>query len=66
MEIFSRADVMTELRNQIDEAGGLRAWSRENGVNAGYVSHVLRGEREPGKALLKPLGFRAETIYLSA
>jgi hypothetical protein len=58
------------LRVACKKAGGLRAWSRQHGVSAAYVSDVLLDRRTPGPAILDAFGLeaerRTETIYRKA
>ncbi len=49
-------DVRTLLHKATDEAGGVRAWAREHGLSAAYVSDVRLGRRSLGPAILDALG----------
>lgn len=51
------------LRKAVEEAGGQRAWARKHKVSPMYVSYVLSGDREPGEAVLKPLGMERVVSY---
>lgn len=39
------------------------AWAKDHGISPGYVSDVIQGRREPGKAMLKALGWERVVIY---
>lgn len=52
---IDEATVRKMLREACDAAGGVRAWARDNGVSAPYVSDVLAGNKGPGPAILDPL-----------
>lgn len=53
---FSRNEVIEMLRGQIDLAGSMREYARSVGISAAYVSDVMRGNRDPGPAILHDLG----------
>lgn len=56
-------DVRDRIRARALLAGGMRALAREWRVSHAYISDVLRGGKDPGAALLLPLGLEAETTY---
>lgn len=39
------------------------AWAKKHGVAAAYVSDVINGRREPGKAILDALGLERIVTY---
>jgi hypothetical protein len=51
------------LRRAVEAEGGMRAWARKHKVSAMYVSYVLSGAKEPGEAILKPLGLERVVTY---
>lgn len=51
-------DVLAVLERRKEKAGSWRALARELGVSAAYMSDVVRGNREPGDSILRPLGLR--------
>lgn len=57
------AEVLIRLQRSCDRLGSQRAWAAKHGVSAAYVSDVLMGRKEPGPAILEPLGLIAETVY---
>jgi hypothetical protein len=57
---MTAADVRDLLRRAVSKAGGLRAWARNNGVSAPYVSDVLKDQRAPGPAICDALGIKRE------
>lgn len=52
-------DVRGILKAACEGAGSNRAWAKANDVSPAYVSDVLLGRREPGPAILEPLGLEA-------
>ncbi len=56
-------DVRCALQRAIDQEGTAAAWCKRNKVARGYVSDVLSGRQEPGKAILDALGIEAVTTY---
>lgn len=46
-------------RNHSSIRAAARAWN----VSHGYLSDVLRGEKEPGEAILREVGWRRVTTY---
>lgn len=60
MKRLSRFQVLDLVRAQVKRAGSLRAYAREQGYSAAYLSDVLRGRRDPGKKILEPLGLMAQ------
>jgi transcriptional regulator with XRE-family HTH domain len=59
-----RVEVLEMLRRKQGKRS-LRAFARDIGVSAPYLSDVLRGNRDPGPTLLKVLGLeRVRTVSL--
>ena len=56
--MLSTAQVRARLRARMKEVGGAAAWGRLNRLSPSYVGDVMRGRREPGAAVLRPLGLR--------
>jgi hypothetical protein len=56
-------DVRRALQRAIDQEGTAAAWCKRNKIARGYVSDVLNGNQEPGKAILDALGIVAVTTY---
>jgi hypothetical protein len=56
-------DVLRILRGACASAGSQRAWAEKHGLSAAYVSDVLKGRRNPGPAICKPLRLLEVTIY---
>jgi hypothetical protein len=54
-EVLGRAEVRGVLRNAITDAGSLRAFARQHGISAAYVSDVMNWKREPGPKVLRAL-----------
>lgn len=58
-------EVVARLRAACAGAGSQAAWGRQHGVSQQYVHDVLRGRRQPGDTVLRPLGLqRAEPVYV--
>ena len=60
---LSRFELLDILRGEIAVAGSQRAWARSAKVSVAYVSDVLRGRRDPGPSILKPLGYTRQETY---
>ena len=52
-----RQQIISALRRACLDSGSLRAWAKENDVDAGYVSRVRAGKKAPGPKVLRALGF---------
>jgi hypothetical protein len=65
-ELFTDEDVRGWLREEASYEGGVRALSRLMKVDAGHISRVMRGQKEPGPAILDWFGLRAVTMYVEA
>ena len=52
---MTRFQVLDHCRKRIAKAGSLRAWAREIGASAAYVSDVMLGKRDPGPKILAAL-----------
>jgi hypothetical protein len=49
-------DVRQLLRDKVTEAGTAVEWARGANVSPAYVGDVLKGSKEPGRAILSALG----------
>jgi len=49
-------NVKAVIAGRIKRAGSMRRLARELGVSAAYISDVMRDKRNPGPAILDPLG----------
>ncbi len=58
-------DVIALLRKQADEAGSQKLLAAKLEVTPQYITDILRGRREPGEAILRPLGLRKIVSYES-
>lgn len=58
---------MQNLRDMLAEAchncGGQSMWAEKHGLSAQYVSDVIRGRRDPGKAIADAFGLEPRTMY---
>lgn len=52
-----------KLRDAIQEAGSQKKWAKANGVSPQYVCDCLKGRREIGEGIAKPLGYVPVTMY---
>lgn len=55
--------VLALLQAECDKLGSQKAWARANGISIPYVNDVLHGRREPGPAILAPLGLEKVITY---
>lgn len=51
-------EMIAAVRRAAEAAGGQNALARKWGVPNAYISDVLRGQRAPGAAILRPLGLK--------
>lgn len=56
-------DVLRLLRRECEKAGSQSAWAKAAGVSGAYVNDVLQRRREPGAAILAPLGLEKVETY---
>lgn len=49
-------EVYERLNAAVDAAGGQRAFARKHGLSVGYISDVLRGNRELSDRILSTIG----------
>ena len=56
-------EVLALLLAECEKAGGRTRWARLRGLSAAYVSDVLNRRREPGRAILAPLGVEKTVTY---
>lgn len=52
--------IARRIQALIARHGGLRKAARATGLDAGYLSHASRGNRQPGPKLLSVLGLRVK------
>ena len=57
------AEFLIFLDKEAEKDGSQAALARRLNVSAPYLSDVLNGRREPGDAILEPLGFRRVIVY---
>ncbi len=53
---MTREYLIALLHKSVYKAGGVRAWAKEHGLSAAYVSDALNDNRRMGPAILKALG----------
>ena len=56
-------DIITEIRRAADRAGTQKALAEQLGVSPAYLSDVLNGRKDPGDAILEPLGLERVVTY---
>lgn len=54
--------VLARIAEECERAGSLRAFARKIKVSPAYVSDVLHERREPGDAILAPLGLDKRVV----
>lgn len=65
--MLTTAQVRERLKARMEQVGGATAWGRRHGVSPTYLGDVVHGRREPGAAVLRPLGLvRLEHVYAEA
>lgn len=55
--VIDSSPVIEKLHEEIERLGTQRAAADKFGVSASYITDLLKGLREPGKKLLKAIGF---------
>lgn len=64
MTVTITTDKMRDkLRAAVKAAGSQKKWAEENGVSAAYVCDCLKGRRDVGESIAKPLGYQPVTMY---
>ena len=61
--IFTREELIKEIRKQIKEVGTQREYAALLGISLNTLSKVLRGKEQPGHEILAHLGVTPETCY---
>ena len=56
--------IREKLRAAVKKAGSQKNWADANGVSAQYVCDCLKGRRDIGEGIAKPLGYQPVTVYL--
>lgn len=54
-----------KLRAAVKKAGGQKQWAVANGVSAQYVCDCLKGRRDIGEGIAKPMGYLPITVYVA-
>jgi transcriptional regulator with XRE-family HTH domain len=57
---MSNIDPRAILQKRLDAGISMRTLATELGVSAAYISDILAGHREPGPAVLDPLGLECD------
>ncbi len=61
--MISRDAIVALMRTAIDKAGSPDALAAQWGISVQYIADVLRGYRDPGKSILKALGYERVVLY---
>ena len=56
-------DVRVLVKEACSRCGGQNEWARLNGLSKSYVSDVINGRRDPGKAIADALGLEAQLMF---
>lgn len=59
-------NIIAAIRREAKRAGSQKALADELGVSDTYLSDVLNGRKEPGEAILIPLGLERVVTYRRA
>lgn len=51
-------ELRRELHNICMDAGGVKPWASGKGIAFSYVAGVIRGDKKPGKKILKAMELR--------
>ena len=63
--MITENDLRQILRHRCEQAGGIYAWSKANGVDGGYTSNVLRGRIGLGKQIATALGYQKKVSFIA-
>lgn len=64
--MISTDKMRAKLRDAVKKAGGQKHWAHANGVSPQYVCDCLKGRREIGEGISRPLGYVPITVYVPA
>jgi transcriptional regulator with XRE-family HTH domain len=56
-------DVIAAIRRSAKEAGTQKALAERLGISESYLADVLGGRKDPGEAILEPLGLERVVTY---
>ncbi len=59
--MITQAELIMILREQASP--NARAYAQREGIAQSYLSDVLNGRRDPGKSILKALGYEKVVLY---
>ena len=66
MKPMRKHDFLALLRRRVQDAGSQSALAKELGISDSYLSDVLTQRREPGEAMLTPMGIERVVVYREA
>lgn len=55
-------EVRALLQAACVKAGSVNAWAVKHKISRAHVGLVLKGDREPGEKILKPLGLEVDQV----
>ena len=56
--MMTRAELLAELRSQVEETGTQTAWAEAHGIHQSQVSAVLRGVKPMSDRFAEKMGYR--------
>lgn len=56
-------DILRVIRDEVNRAGSQKDLAAKLGVSPTYISDVLNERKEPGEAILEPLGLERVVTY---
>ena len=62
--MLSAAQMKKKLIEACKQAGGQKAWAEANGVSPQYVCDCIKGRRDIGEGIARPLGYEPTTTYV--
>jgi hypothetical protein len=64
--VLTMTQMRNKLRQAVEKAGGQRHFAELIEVSPQYVCDCLKGRRDIGESIARPLGFKPVTMYVRA
>lgn len=64
--MLTMTQMRSKLRAAVEKAGGQKQFAEQIDVSPQYVCDCLKGRRDIGESIARPLGFEPVTMYVRA